>query len=96
MGSCNYQDSCRFYRKYRQAPACDDTNQLLYEQYCAAGRAEECAIRLHILRQGTTPPRTLLPNGSCYVDASTLRLLAVAALAITLLACLTVILAAVW
>jgi len=96
MGSCNYRDNCRFYRKYSQSPACDDVNRPLYDQYCAAGRADACAIQLHVRRKGAAPPRSLLPDGSRYVDASTLRLLAGAALAVTLLACLTVILAVVW
>jgi len=96
MGSCNYQNDCRFYRKYSQVPARDDANRPLYDQYCATGRTEDCAIHLHVRRKGTPPPRSLLPDGSRYIDASTLRLLAAAALVVTFLACLTVIFAAVW
>jgi len=96
MGSCNYQDSCRFYRRYSQAHDRTGVNRLLYDRYCAAGRVEECAIQLHVRHKGTAPPKSLLPDGSRYIGASTIRLLAAAALIVTLLASLTVILAALW
>jgi hypothetical protein len=86
MHTCSFQESCRFFQQHQKPKAGNQLTRQLYAHYCAGGRIEECALRSHFETNGGKPPRTLLPNGGCFIDTAEIYLLALVALIFSLIA----------